>query len=154
MSVDSQATKPNTHKSNSIGQRLQRLFTQAHVSVYRSTGGKVGGGEHLLILTTTGRKSGVARSTPLFFFRDGDHYIIIASNGGAPKHPTWWLNLQGNPQAKIQVGPQVIPVTSQQADPEERKRLWAIIAENYKNFVGYQKRAPREIPVIILTPNA
>ncbi len=154
MSVDSQATKPNTNKSNSIGQRLQRLFTQAHVSVYRSTGGKIGGGEHLLILTTTGRKSGVARSTPLFFFRDADRYIIIASNGGAPKHPTWWGNLQSNSQAKIQVGSQVISVTAQQADPEERKRLWAIIAENYKNFVDYQKRAPREIPVVILTPNA
>ena len=150
MSVD---TKPTTSKqAGSVVRNLQRLFMKGHVSLFRLTGGKVGGGEHQLILTTTGRKSGVERDTPLFFFTDADRYIVIASNGGAPKHPVWSLNLQGNPQAKIQVGPRVIPVTAQQADAEERKRLWAIISEKYKNFVAYQKRAPREIPVVILTP--
>ncbi len=109
------------------------------------------GGKHLLVLTTIGRKSGVERDTPLFFFRDGDRFIIIASAGGAPKHPIWWLNLQSNPQAKIQVGPRVIPITARQADGEERTRLWSIIAENYKNFVQYQNHTTREIPVVILT---
>jgi deazaflavin-dependent oxidoreductase (nitroreductase family) len=116
------------------------------------TGGKVGGGEHLLILTTTGRKSGIKRDTPLFFFRDGDDYIIIASAGGAPKHPTWWLNLQSSPEAKIQIGPDVISVVARRAEGEERAHLWSIIEENYKQFVGYQKHTTREIPVIILTP--
>jgi deazaflavin-dependent oxidoreductase (nitroreductase family) len=151
MSAQSQTTaKP---QAGGIGKRLQRLFMKGHVALYRRTGGKVGGGEHLLILTTTGRKSGVKRDTPLFFFRDGEHLIIIASAGGAPKHPTWWLNLQGNPQASVQVGARVIPVISQQAEGEERQRIWSIIAENYKNFVAYQKRTTRQIPVIILTPS-
>ena len=150
MSVDTKATSPR--QMGGVARSLQRLFMKGHVSLYRLTGGKVGGGEHLLILTTTGRKSGVERDTPLFFFSDAGHYIIIASNGGAVKHPVWWLNLQSNPQAKIQVGPRVIPVTAQQADAEESKRLWAIIAEKYKNFVEYQKRAPREIPIVVLTP--
>ena len=150
MSVDTKATNPR--QMGSVARSLQRLFMKGHVSLYRLTGGKVGGGEHLLVLTTTGRKSGVERDTPLFFFSDADHYIIIASNGGTAKHPVWWLNLQSNPQAKIQVGPRVIPVTAQQADAEERKRLWAIIAEKYKNFVEYQKRTPREIPIVVLTP--
>ena len=138
MSVDTKASR--SIQQNSVVRSLQRLFMKGHVSLYRRTGGKVGGSEHLLILTTTGRKSGVERDTPLFFFSDSDHYIIIASNGGAPKHPVWWLNLR------------VIPVTAQQADPEERKRLWAIISEKYKNFVEYQKRATREIPIVVLMP--
>lgn len=151
------SSTPQTQQSgraNSIGQRIQRIFTQGHVSLYRLTGGKVGGGKSTLILTTTGRKSGIERSTPLFFFDDEGRFIIIASNGGAAKHPTWWLNLQSNPHAKIQVNARVIPVTAKQADEEERKRLWAIIAENYKQFVSYQQRTPREIPIVILTPEA
>ncbi len=144
----------DTKQSGGVGKSLQRLFMKGHVSLYRLTGGKVGGGKSLLILTTTGRKSGVERDTPLFFFPDGDHYIIIASAGGAPKHPIWWLNLKSNPQAKIQIGPKVISVTAHQADAEESKRLWSIIAEKYKQFVGYQKRTSREIPIIILDPQA
>ena len=150
MSVDTKS--PRSIQQSSVVRSLQRLFMKGHVSLYRLTSGKVGGGEHLLILTTTGRKSGVERDTPLFFFTDEDRYIIIASNGGAPKHPVWWLNLQSNPQAKIQIDSRVISVTAQQADAEERKRLWAIIAEKYKNFVEYQKRADREIPIVVLTP--
>ncbi|BCL78681.1 deazaflavin-dependent nitroreductase [Ktedonobacteria bacterium brp13] len=140
--------------SGGVGKSLQRAFMKGQVSLYRLTNGKVGGGEHLLILTTTGRKSGVKRDTPLFFFRDEGHHIIIASAGGAEKHPTWWLNLKSNPQATIQVGANVIPVTAQEAEGTERERLWSIIADNYKQFVGYQKRTTRTIPVIVLTPNA
>jgi len=152
MSTSSQ-TAPK-QQSGGVGRSLQRLFMKGHVSLYRLTGGKVGGGAHLLILTTKGRKSGVERDTPLFFFRDGANFIIIASAGGAAKHPTWWLNLQSNPAAKIQAGASVISVTASEAVGEERQRLWAIIAENYKQFVGYQKRTTREIPVVVLAPQA
>ncbi len=152
MAIDSRTKQ--SKPVGKVGQRLIRFFTQSHVSLYRLTNGKVGGGKSLLILTTTGRKSGVERSTPLFFFPDGDNFIIIASYGGAPKHPTWWLNLQGNPKAKIQIRSRVLSVTARQADAEESKRLWAIIAENYKNFVEYQSRTTREIPIVILTPEA
>jgi F420H(2)-dependent quinone reductase len=152
MSTPSQATqKPQT---GGVGKSLLRLFMKGHVSLYRMTGGKVGGGAHMLILTTTGRKSGVARDTPLFFFHDGANFIIIASAGGAPKHPTWWLNLQSNPAAKIQVGEQTLSVAASEAVGEERARLWSIIAENYKQFVGYQKRTTREIPVVVLAPQS
>jgi F420H(2)-dependent quinone reductase len=150
MSTTSQAAPKN--QVAGVGKSLQRLFMKGHVSLYRLTGGKVGGGEHMLILTTIGRKSGVERDTPLFFFQDGDQFIIIASAGGAPKHPVWWLNLKSSAQAKIQVGSRVIPVTAKEAEGEDRTRLWSIIAENYKNFVAYQKRTDREIPVVILTP--
>jgi deazaflavin-dependent oxidoreductase (nitroreductase family) len=141
-------------QGGSVGKSLQRLFMKGHVSLYRLTGGKVGGGEHMLVLTTTGRKSGVERDTPLFFFRDGEHFVIIASAGGAAKHPTWWLNLRSNPQARIQIGANVIPVTAVEAEGEERQRLWSIVAEHYTNFVAYQKRTAREIPLIVLTSRA
>ena len=151
MSIDqTRQTKP----LGKVGRNLQRLFMKGHVSLYRRTGGKVGNGKSFLILTTIGRKSGIERDTPLFFFPDEGRFIVIASNGGAPKHPTWWLNLQSNPKAKIQVRSRVIPVIARQADAEESKRLWTIIADKYKNFVGYQKRTTREIPIIILTPEA
>ena len=139
-------------QANSFVKALQRLFMRGHVSLYRLTGGSLGG-KTTLLLTTIGRKSGQERDTPLFHFRDGDRYIVIASNGGATKHPTWWLNLKANPRARIQIGKQIIPVTAQQAIGDERKRLWSIIEEKYTNFVEYQKRTEREIPVIILTPD-
>lgn len=142
---------PEKSAGAAIGKRIQRLFTQGHVSLYRMTGGKVGGGEHLLILTTIGRKSGVSRSTPLFFFHDGEQFVIIGSDGGSAKNPVWWLNLQSNPKATIQIGPEVISVTAKRAEGEDYTRLWSIIEENYKNFVGYQQRTTRQIPVIILT---
>jgi F420H(2)-dependent quinone reductase len=150
MLANQQATKQC--QTSSIGKALQRLYMKGHVSLYRLTSGSLGS-KSFLILTTIGRKSGQERDTPLFHFRDGDHYIVIASNAGAVKHPIWWLNLQANPRAKIQLGKQIIPVTAQQAVGDERKRLWSIIEEKYKNFVEFQKRTEREIPVIILTPD-
>jgi deazaflavin-dependent oxidoreductase (nitroreductase family) len=95
--------------------------------------------------------SGAQRDTGLFYFRDGEHFIIIAAAAGAEKDPIWWLNLKSNPQAKIQIGDQIIPVVARKAEGEERQRLWSIIAEKYKNFVAYQKRTTSELPVVILT---
>jgi deazaflavin-dependent oxidoreductase (nitroreductase family) len=152
MSIDHQATRSG--QAGGILKALQRVFMKGHVSLYRLTDGKLGGGKSFLILTTTGRKSGVERDTPLFFFTDADHFIVIASAGGSPRHPTWWLNLQSNPRAKVQIGARIIPVTAKQANAEESKHLWSIIAEKYKNFVEYQKRTTREIPIIILTSEA
>ncbi|MFL5694376.1 MAG: nitroreductase family deazaflavin-dependent oxidoreductase [Ktedonobacteraceae bacterium] len=155
MSIDHQTTQPR--QAGAVGRAMQRFFMQGHVSLYRLTGGAVGSGianRSFLILTTRGRKSGIERDTPLQYFSDGDRFIVIASNGGAPRHPTWWLNLQANPQAKVQLKQKVIPVTAKQAEQEEHKRLWSIIEARHQNFVGYQKRTTREIPIIILTPNA
>jgi F420H(2)-dependent quinone reductase len=134
MSVDKQDASKQQREN--IGRALQRFFMQGHVSLYRLTGGTVGGGvpgRAFLILTTIGRKSGAARNTPLFYFPDGGRFIVIASNGGAQKHPTWWLNLQSNPQAKVQIGRNVIPVIAKRAEGEEYERLWSIIATKYTN---------------------
>lgn len=155
MSTDHHTAQPR--RVGGIGRVLQRFVMKLHVSLYRFTGGVIGAdvaGQSFLILTTVGRKSGQERDTPLFYFTDRDCFIIIASNGGAPKHPIWWLNLQANPHAKVQIKKRIVSVTAKQADPEETKRLWSIIAAKYQNFVEYQKRTTREIPIIVLTPDA
>lgn len=147
------ANQKSTPPTGGIARSLQRFFMNMHVSVYHWTGGAGATGRNFLILTTIGRKSGQERHTPLFYFANEGNFIIIASNGGAQKHPTWWLNLQSNPKARIQLKQRHISVTAHQAVGEERERLWSIISEKYQNFVGYQKKTPREIPVVVLIPD-
>ena len=106
----------------------------------------------MLLLTTTGRKTGKQRTTPLLYLKDGDRLVLVASNGGAPKHPTWWLNLQARPEAEVQIGSKKIRVTARQADQEERNQLWSKVVAMYPDYANYQKRAEREIPVVILQP--
>jgi F420H(2)-dependent quinone reductase len=139
------------------GQRLQSFAMKVHVSFYRLTGGAIGGklaGRPMLLLTTLGRKSGLERITPILYFSDGNRYILIASNGGAPKHPQWFLNLLAQPEAKAQIKQDILNVIATQADPEERQRLWSLVTAKYQNFADYQKKTTREIPVVILTPQA
>jgi deazaflavin-dependent oxidoreductase (nitroreductase family) len=152
-----QKTTQTTHlpSTSKISKAFQRFFMRQHVFFYRLSGGRFGGSapdRSFLILTTTGRKSGQERPTPLFYFPDGDRFIVIASNWGSTSHPVWWLNLQTHPQAKVQIQKKVIPVIGREADPTERKRLWAIVTTEHKEFADYQKKIEREIPVVILTP--
>jgi len=133
----------------------QRLVTGAHAFLYRLTGGAIGGtmfNSPVLLLTTTGRKSGKQRTAPLLYIKDGDNLAIIASNGGADRPPTWWLNLKGNPEAQVQIGRTVRRVKAEQADPTEKQRLWPILAKMYPTYDEYQKKTTREIPVVILRP--
>ncbi|GCF08458.1 nitroreductase family deazaflavin-dependent oxidoreductase [Dictyobacter arantiisoli] len=152
MSTNKPATQPRKK-----GNRLQHYFTELHVGLYRRTGGAIGGrmgGRNLLILTTIGRKSGQERHTPLLYIQDGEQYVLVASNGGAPSDPQWFRNIEAHPEARIQVGKQIIVVTAHKANPEERSRIWPIITGHFQNFADYQARTTREIPVVLLTPVA
>jgi deazaflavin-dependent oxidoreductase (nitroreductase family) len=131
------------------------LVGAEHIAAYRDTGGEVGylwNGVPTLLLDVTGRRTGEKRTSALIFARDGDDYVIVASMGGAPMHPKWYLNLQANPAAEIQVRDQVIAVTAHTAAPEEKPRLWRIVTEVWPNYDVYQSRTDREIPVVVLTP--
>ena len=153
MTVDKPGAQP-TRGGGGVA-ALRRFTSGMNKSLYRLTGGAVGGkmgGRPILLLTTVGRKSGKERVTPLLYLPEGDHFVVIASNWGEANHPMWWLNLQANPRAKIQVGRKTIPVTARRASPEERQRLWPVITSKYSNYADYQKGITREIPVIILTP--
>jgi F420H(2)-dependent quinone reductase len=151
-------TSPQTgqpQKKSTFSTTLQRSFTHLHIFAYQRTGGTIGGnlgGRPMLLLTTTGRKSGKAHITPISYFPDGECFIIIGSNWGAPKHPQWWLNLQTHPQTQIQVGRNTLTVVANEAVGEEQQRLWSLITTKYPNFLDYQKKTTRKIPVVILTP--
>jgi deazaflavin-dependent oxidoreductase (nitroreductase family) len=131
------------------------LLGDDHIRAYRETNGEVGhiwNGATSLLLTTTGRKSGEPRTSALIYAKDGDDYLVVASMGGAPMHPAWYLNIEANPKAEIQVLADRIPVTARTATPEEKPRLWDIVREQWPNYDVYQSRTDRDIPVVVLTP--
>lgn len=126
-----------------------------HRFVYRATGGRVVGraaGMPVLLLTTTGRRSGKARTTPLTFFRDGNDIVVIASFGGSDVPPSWWVNLRHDPRARVTIGRRRAAVTARIATDAERERLWPQITRTYPGYARYQERTARQIPVVLLTP--
>jgi deazaflavin-dependent oxidoreductase (nitroreductase family) len=128
------------------------LFGDEHVRVYRETNGERGyqwRGTTILLLTTLGRKSGEQRTTPLIHRTDGEHWIVVASKGGAPEHPSWYENLLADPDATIQVKGEHIDVRASTASGEERARLWSLMAEVWPAYDEYQARTDREIPVVV-----
>jgi deazaflavin-dependent oxidoreductase (nitroreductase family) len=131
------------------------LLGEEHVQRYRETDGEVGylwNGVPTLLLTTTGRKTGQARTTPLIFARDGDDYLVVASMGGAPTAPNWYGNLLADPSAEIQVKAERIQVAATTADEAEKPRLWKIVSDQWPNYDVYQSRTERVIPVVVLSP--
>jgi len=104
----------------------------------------------VLLLITTGRKTGKQRSTPLLYLEDGGGYAIAASNGGTSGHPAWWLNLEADPEAKVEIGGKKIRVRAEKAMGEERRRLWERLAGMYPAYEGYQRRTDRKIPIVHL----
>ncbi len=131
------------------------LVGESHIKAYRDTDGEVGylwNGVPTLLLTTKGRRTGEPRTSALIFARDGDDYLVVASMGGAPRHPQWYLNLTADPQAEIQVRAERIPVVTRTASAEEKPRLWRIVTALWPNYDVYQSRTEREIPVVVLSP--
>src|ERR671936_3156750 len=124
-----------------------------HVRRYLETDGRSGhrwNGRNTLLLTTRGRRSGRLRRTALIYGRDGDRYLVVASKGGARTHPLWYLNLTANPEVQVQVGAERFTARARTAGPEEKPRLWRLMAEIWPDYEPYQQRTSREIPVVIL----
>ena len=132
----------------------ETLFGAKHVQRYRETGGEVGHrwkrGAKILLLTTTGRTTGEPRTTPLIYEEDGDRYVIVASQGGAPTHPGWYRNLSKDPEVELQVLDEVFPARARTAEGEERERLWKLVNQQWPDYDAYQTRTDREIPVVVL----
>jgi len=136
---------------------MLKLLSQLHVFLYKASGGRIGGrfkAAPVLLLTTTGRKTGKRRTTPLLYGEDAGRYVIVASVGGAPKHPAWYLNLSGNAAASIEVDRRTLPVNAETAPAEQRARLWTLMTQVYPGYDAYQTKTSREIPVVVLTPTA
>ena len=133
-----------------------KLYGAEHVRRYRETGGEVGHiwkeGSTILLLTTKGRTTGEPRTTPLIYAKDGDRYVIIASQGGAPEHPGWYRNLAANPEVELQVADKKLKAKARTAQGAERAKLWKDMAALFPPYDSYQQKAGREIPVIVLDP--
>jgi len=132
-----------------------KLGSGAHAGVYRATGGKLFGRmgkSPILLLNTVGRKSGKKRTSPLLYVMDGEDFVIIASKGGASAHPAWYLNLIANPEAMVEVGDREVRVRAEEADSEEKSRLWQKMVEMYPAYDAYQEKTEREIPLLVLRP--
>jgi deazaflavin-dependent oxidoreductase (nitroreductase family) len=129
------------------------LIGEEHIRRYEETNGEVGhawNGATCLVLTTTGRKSGEPRKFALIYASDGDDLLVVASKGGAPSHPGWYLNVVANPEVTVQVLGDRFPARARTATPDERARLWEIVNERWPNYAVYATRTTREIPVVVL----
>ncbi len=138
-----------------MAKSLLKFVSKTHALLYRLTGGRVGGTIRkapVVLLTTTGRKSGQPRTVPLLAMQDGENMVIIASNGGSDQHPVWWLNLQKQPEADLQLGSEKKHVRAERANDKEKARLWPEIVEMYSGYGDYQKKTERAIPLVILRP--
>jgi deazaflavin-dependent oxidoreductase (nitroreductase family) len=130
-----------------------RIVAGIHEFWYRMTDGLIGGnflGTPMLLLTTTGRKTGKRYTTPLVYLEDGEDLVVIASNGGSNRHPQWLLNLKAHPEADVQAGTKRSTVRAEAATGEERARLWEKVTSRYGFYKRYQMRTAREIPVVKL----
>jgi deazaflavin-dependent oxidoreductase (nitroreductase family) len=133
-----------------------RLGTRLHASVYRASGGRLGNrgfGMPVVMLTTTGRKSGKRRTTMLTTpVRDENRVVLVASYGGDDRNPAWFLNLRANPEVELAVDGRTRTMRAREASPEERAELWPKVVAAYKGYGQYQEKTERQIPLVILEP--
>ncbi|MEV6372477.1 nitroreductase family deazaflavin-dependent oxidoreductase [Micromonospora sp. WP24] len=129
-------------------------WVASHIQRYLETDGVDGHewrpGVFTLLLTTRGRHSGKLRRTALIYGRDGENYLIVASQGGAPQHPAWYLNLLSEPQVEVQVGAERFTARARTATAEERPRVWPTMSKIWPAYDEYQTKTEREIPVVVL----
>ena len=137
-----------------MAKRILRIFNRIHILLYRLTRGRVGGqilGIRVLLLTTTGRKSGKERTVPLGTFEDRRRYVVVASNGGLDVHPAWYLNLRNDPGVRMQVGAVSQAAEARLLEGEERARVWQKLVSLAPGYARYEKSTQRVIPLIALS---
>jgi F420H(2)-dependent quinone reductase len=147
------ATHGLEHRRSSGFRGVIKAIGTLHRWMYQVSGGKLGKsffGSPILLLTTTGRRTRRPRTWPLTYLPDGDRLIVIASNGGQPNHPAWYLNLRATPQVSVQLGDRVRTMLAQTAEGDERARLWSRVVEEYPAYAEYQRKTDRQIPVVVL----
>jgi len=134
---------------------LFRAFVRLQVVIFRATNGRALSsirGMPILLLTTVGRKTGQRRTTALMYMRDGDDYVITASNSGGDRHPAWFHNLQASPLVEIEVPGKRLQASASVATPAERERLWPELVRQAPFFDGYRRSTSRSIPMVLLRP--
>lgn len=130
-------------------------FNTAIIEEFRANGGQVGGqfeGAPLLLLHTSGAKSGKDYVHPVMYRKVGNSYAVFASKAGAPTNPDWYHNLKANPTVRAEIGPDTLTLTARVAAGDERNRIWDAQKTEYPGFADYERNSPRQIPVVILEP--
>lgn len=141
--------------SQAIGATGLRWTGKLNIPLYRLSGGRIGGHVNrapVLLLTTTGRKSGQARTAPVVYLADGENLVVIGSNAGHSRTPAWSLNLKANPDAEVEVGRKRRQVRARVTEGEERADLWHKHNEQYSGFDEYEARTDRDIALFVLEP--
>jgi deazaflavin-dependent oxidoreductase (nitroreductase family) len=151
------SSKPPPKSLNSPTTKvIIKWMSRAQTFLYKRSGGKVAGsflqGAPVALLTTTGRKTGEPRVSPLLFLREGDRVVLVASQGGAAKHPMWYLNLKADPKITVQIKDEVLYLTARDATEQERAEYWPKLVEMYSSFDDYQSWTDRVIPIVICDP--
>lgn len=151
--------KPYTARQERTGRRVTRLAAKFNIFIYRKTNGRFGAKfprSHapICLVTTTGRRSGLARTTPLLYLRDGDRIVIVASQGGMSRHPDWYFNIEASAKITVDIEGDAQAMLARTATPEEKAVLWPRLVEMHPSFATYQQRTTRDIPVVICTPGA
>jgi F420H(2)-dependent quinone reductase len=134
---------------------MPRWVTRLHAWVYRRSGGRVlarMGGQPVLLLETTGRRSGLPRTTPVQYLPDGDTFVVVASNAGAAWPPAWYFNLRADPRARVRVGARSIDVRAQEASGQERAELWHRLTAANRYLKRAARKAGRDLPLLALVP--
>ena len=130
-----------------------KWVSKTNARLYKASGGRIGGtflqGAPVALLTTTGRKTGQPRVSPLLYLREGDRVVLVASQGGRTDNPMWYLNLKANPKVSVQIRNEVLPLTARDATAAERERYWPELVAIYSSFADYQSWTDRVIPVVI-----
>ncbi len=151
-------TPPTKHTGRNFPgfvRAIEHAVTRLHNFLYRLSNGKLGGTffkAPVILLSTTGRKSGKTRTVPLLYLIDGDSYALVASHGGDVRSPAWCHNLRANPEAQVELNGRVRKMRAEFASDSERDRLWPKLVQMYKPYESYQKATSRKIPVILLRP--
>lgn len=138
-----------------VGRRTQTFITRVHAWLYRRSRGRVGGtlaGMEQVLLTTTGRRSGLARTTPLTAIPRDGQLMLVASDGGRPEHPQWYRNLLADDRVTVQRGSEHIPMRARTATAAERVELWPVVVGVNSRYAAYQDRTDRQIPLVLCTP--
>jgi deazaflavin-dependent oxidoreductase (nitroreductase family) len=147
---------PFTPAQERIGNLVIRAMSALNVWAFRWSKGRIGGrflrGAPVLLLTSTGRKSGQPRTTPLLYLRDGERLVVVASKGGFSTHPLWYGNLAANPRVEVELAGERRAMLARRASDAEKRVLWPKLVAMYRDFDDYKARTDREIPVVILSP--
>jgi deazaflavin-dependent oxidoreductase (nitroreductase family) len=154
--MSERAVRPFTPRQEKFGNVVIKIMSALNIWAYRATGGKIGGkflrGAPVMLMTTTGCKSGKPRTAPLIYLENGDDLVIVASKGGMSHHPAWYRNLEANPDVEVEIGTERRKMRARRVSDEEKAEFWPGLTQIYRDYDDYQARTDRNIPVVVLSP--